>query len=135
MILNKLPEGVTFIGDPSDFNKESIILIAKEREKQLAAQPKIKVDLQEYKTTSNLHNSDQFQICQFVIDISRITVKGLISMRNFLPSQEYRLLKFRKCARESRKRRKEQTKSTSEQLDIALREIEMLRERIFSLEK
>lgn len=82
-----------------------------------------------------LRNTDQFLICQFVIDICRISVKDLISMRNLLPSQEYRLLKNRKCARESRKRRKQTTKSISEQLEIALRENQTMRERVLILEK
>jgi hypothetical protein len=38
-----------------------------------------------------------------------VSVKGLIAMRSVLPSQEYRLLKNRKCAREARKKRKVQT--------------------------
>lgn len=135
MLLCSLPEGVTFIGDPSDFNEVFLSLLAKERQKQLSAQPKIKVELQQYKNTSTLRNTDQFLICQFVIDISRISVKDLISMRNLLPSQEYRLLKNRKCARESRKRRKQTTKSISEQLEIALRENQTMRERVFILEK
>ena len=90
----------------------------------------MKVELQEYKIPSVLNNPDQFLICQFVIDIARISVKDLIAMRKLLPCQEYRLLKNRKCARESRKKRKQQTISISEQLDIALRENEMMKEQI-----
>ena len=102
--------------------------MAKERSKQLAAHPNMKVELQEYKNLSGPHSTDQFLICQFVIDIARISVKDLISMRKLLPYQEYRVLKNRKCARESRKKRKQQTISISEQLDIVLRENEMMKD-------
>ena len=107
--------------------------MAKERSKQLSANPNMKVELQEYKNPSGLHSADQFLICQFVIDIVRISVKDLIAMRKFLPFQEYRLLKNRKCAREARKKRKHQTISISEQLDIALRENEMMKKQILVL--
>ena len=93
----------------------------------------MKVELQEYKNPFSPHSTDQFLICQFVIDIALISVKDLISMRKLLPFQEYRLLKNRKCARESRKKRKQQTISISEQLDIALRENEMMKEQILVL--
>ena len=93
----------------------------------------MKVELQEYKNLSGIHKTDQFLICQFVIDIARISVKDLIAMRKFLPFQEYRQLKNRKCARESRKKRKQQTISISEQLDIALRENKMMKEQILVL--
>ena len=133
IILTSLPEGVTFIGDSQDFNEEFVTLLAKERSKQLAAHPNMKVELQEYKNPSGIHKTDQFLICQFVIDIVRISVKDLIAMRKFLPFQEYRQLKNRKCARESRKKRKQQTISISEQLDIALRENKMMKEQILVL--
>jgi len=107
--------------------------MAKERSKQLAVHPNMKVELQQYKNPLIPHCSDQFLICQFVIDIARISVKDLIAMRKILPFQEYRLLKNRKCARESRKKRKQQTISKSEQLDIALRENEMMKEQILIL--
>jgi hypothetical protein len=51
--------------------------------------------------------SEKFIICQFVIDIVEVSVKGLIAMRRVLPRQEYRLIKNRKCARVSRRKRKE----------------------------
>jgi hypothetical protein len=62
-------------------------------------------------------------------------VKDLIAMRKFLPSQEYRLLKNRKSAKESRKKHKQERISISKQLEIALKAIEMMRERVRILEK
>jgi hypothetical protein len=62
-------------------------------------------------------------------------VKDLIAMRKFLPSQEYRLLKNRKSAKESRKKQKQERISISKQLEIALKAIEMMRERVRILEK
>lgn len=56
-------------------------------------------------------------------------------MRKFLPSQEYRLLKNRKSAKESRKKQKQERISISKQLEIALKAIEMMRERVRILEK
>jgi hypothetical protein len=62
-------------------------------------------------------------------------VKDLIAMRKFLPSQEYRLLKNRKSAKESRNKHKQERISISKQLEIALKAIEMMRERVRILEK
>lgn len=62
------------------------------------------------------NRQESFVICEFVINIDRVSVKGLIEMRPLLPAQEYRLLKNRKCARESRKKRKEMNTCTIEQL-------------------
>jgi hypothetical protein len=62
-------------------------------------------------------------------------VKDLIAMRKFLPSQEHRLLKNRKSAKESRNKHKQERISISKQLEIALKAIEMMRERVRILEK
>lgn len=74
-------------------------------------------------------------ICQFVIDIELITVKGLIAMRPVLPPQEYRLLKNRKCAREARRKRKIQSHYQSEELQACLQENANLLEYIKTLER
>lgn len=47
-------------------------------------------------------------VADFTINIDKITKQQLISMRKFLPSEEYRLLKNRKSARLCRKKRKEE---------------------------
>jgi hypothetical protein len=62
-------------------------------------------------------------------------VKDLIAMRKFLPSQEYRLLKNRKSAKESRIKIKQERISISKQLEIALKANEMMREQVRILEK
>ena len=43
----------------------------------------------------------------FRIDLEQIAVKDLIKLRKKVPKEEYRLLKNRKCARESRKKKRE----------------------------
>lgn len=62
-------------------------------------------------------------------------MKDLIAMRKFLPSQEYRLLKNRKSAKESRIKIKQERISISKQLEIALKANEMMREQVRILEK
>ena len=115
-LLNALPVGVKYIGDPHDFNEERMILFAKKRQQEPAHFPKEQVKLRVYESSNCDKNCEAFLICQFVIDIELVTIKGLIAMRSVLPSQEYRLLKNRKCARESRKKRKQQSVSILDQL-------------------
>ena len=115
-LLSALPVGVKYIGDPYDFNEERMIFFAKKRQQELAHFPKDQIKLRAYESSNCDENCEEFLICQFVIDIELVTIKGLIAMRSVLPSQEYRLLKNRKCARESRKKRKQQSVSTLDQL-------------------
>lgn len=75
-----------------------------------------------------------FRICEFVIDIGLISVKNLIAMRAVLPSPEYKLLKNRKCARESRKKRKQQIAEDRELLQICQAENEQLRRKVAEYE-
>jgi hypothetical protein len=93
-----------------------MIFFAKKRQQELAHFPKDQIKLRAYESSNWDENCEEFLICQFVIDIELVTIKGLIAMRSVLPSQEYRLLKNRKCARESRKKRKQQSVSTLDQL-------------------
>lgn len=109
------------------------MLRAKEREKELALIPHQLTKLQPYGKEGKF--TEAFLICFFLIDIERVSVKGLISMRPVLPTQEYRLLKNRKCARESRRKRKQQTLSTIEQLRLCQEENETLKERVHLLEQ
>ena len=51
-------------------------------------------------------NSNVVKVGDFVFDVERVSKPALISMRKFLPSEEYRLLKNRKSARICRQRRK-----------------------------
>ena len=52
-------------------------------------------------------DSKTLRIGLFEIDLDSVTVKGIITMRRILPREEYRLIKNRKCARVSRRKRKE----------------------------
>lgn len=56
-------------------------------------------------------------------------------MRPLLPAQEYRLLKNRKCARETRKKRKAMTNSTIDQLQVCQDENKELRKQVDYLER
>ena len=59
-------------------------------------------------------DSRVFNIGLFTLDLERVKVSDLKSMRKLLPRTEYKLLKNRKCARRSRFRRKKQTLSLIE---------------------
>ena len=114
--------------------------MAAQRTRDLAKLPQKLIQLMPFYDEFSSHSHDsaaaeQFVLCQFVIDIRRVSVKGLIEMRAILPQQEYRLLKNRKCARESRLRRKEQTLGTLEELQICRKENETLKSRIKFLEQ
>ena len=50
------------------------------------------------------------------IDIERITDQEMYSLRKVLPRKEYRLLKNRKSARKSRKRRKAELSSLRDEI-------------------
>ena len=50
-----------------------------------------------------------YTIGLFTLDMGKVRVSDLKSMRKFLPRIEYNLLKNRKCARMRRSQRKKQT--------------------------
>ena len=85
--LRNLPEGVTHSPLSSDDKK-------KEEEKEKAAGKEGK------------NAGDIVRVGDFIFDISVVQKSALISMRKFLPSEEYRLLKNRKSARLCRLKRK-----------------------------
>lgn len=84
--LNNLPEGVTYNDPEKQTNKLS--------DKGLSI--------------FNDNDGDIVVVADFTINIEKITKQQLISMRKFLPSEEYRLIKNRKSARLCRKKRKEE---------------------------
>lgn len=84
--LANLPEGVTYNDPEKQLNKLS--------EKGLSI--------------FNDNDGDVVVVADFTINIEKITKQQLISMRKFLPSEEYRLIKNRKSARLCRKKRKEE---------------------------
>ena len=59
-------------------------------------------DDEEYK------EGDIVRVGKFRINIEKVTKAQLISMRKFLPAQQYRLIKNRKTARLCRRKRKEE---------------------------
>ena len=60
---------------------------------------------------------DIVRVGNFTINIEAITKAQLISMRKFLPKEQYRLLKNRKSARLCRRRRKEELGDMQKDLD------------------
>eukprot|EP00347_Sterkiella_histriomuscorum_P015950 403355067 len=62
-----------------------------------------------------------------LVDIESISEDQLYSLRKVLPRKEYRLLKNRKSARKSRKRRKVEMYSLKDEIDILKQENEDLR--------
>jgi hypothetical protein len=60
------------------------------------------------KKESKDKNVDIVKVGEFIFDIGVVSKASLISMRKFLPSEEYRLLKNRKSARLCRLKRKQE---------------------------
>ena len=69
-----------------------------------------------------------FIIGSFRINIDKVRVADLKSMRKLLPRSEYKMLKNRKCARLSRSRKKEETAALMETNDRLKKENARLRE-------
>ena len=80
--LKSLPEGVTYVPENQDAGAP------KKRGKK---EPK---------------NPDIVKVGEFLFNVEIVSKASLISMRKFLPSEEYRLLKNRKSARLCRLKRK-----------------------------
>lgn len=60
------------------------------------------------KATAKNTGDDIVKVGDFIFDVELVSKATLISMRKFLPSEEYRLLKNRKSARLCRRKRKEE---------------------------
>lgn len=84
MILNKLPEGIFYVGQD----------IPGHAKKQLPSN---------FETATE---GDIVKIGKFLINVEIISKQQLMSLRKFLPSEEYRLLKNRISARISRRKKK-----------------------------
>jgi hypothetical protein len=54
MLLNDLPEGVTYIGDLADFNEEQLLLFAKMRQKELSCMPAHMIKLRPFNNDNDL---------------------------------------------------------------------------------
>lgn len=75
-LLQSLPQGVRYVGEASDYNEERIVYLAKRRQQELAQVPAKEIQLRTYHHSQG--ESLSFLICQFVINIEKVTVKGLI---------------------------------------------------------
>jgi hypothetical protein len=64
------------------------------------------------------------------IDIEKITDEQLYSLRKVLPRKDYRLLKNRKSARKSRKRRKAELTTLRDEIKALRHENEILKQRL-----
>lgn len=93
-IIRKLPEGITYHDSQSSDNDDE--------PKQVSELGNGIDDDEEYK------EGDIVRVGKFRINIEKVTKAQLISMRKFLPPQQYRLIKNRKTARLCRRKRKEE---------------------------
>ena len=66
----------------------------------------------------------------FIFNVDIVTKASLISMRKFLPSEEYRLLKNRKSARLCRAKRKQERGTMLKNIDETGQEMKELRDEL-----
>ena len=78
---------------------------------------------------------DVVRVGDFTINIEVVTKAQLISMRKFLPSEQYRLLKNRKSARLCRRKRKEERGDMQKDLDDLKKENQTLKEKLDETER
>lgn len=83
----------------------------------------------------NDNDGDIVVVADFTINIDKITKQQLISMRKFLPSEEYRLIKNRKSARLCRKKRKEERGDMQNQIDELMKTNAYLRSKLETTER
>ena len=73
-----------------------------------------------------LQSDDWIQIGDYSVNIEKVTKQELISMRRYLPQEEYRLLKNRKSARLCRiKRKHERANLQTSYVDFAQKNEEL----------
>ena len=78
----------------------------------------------------DIKEGDIVRVGDFMINIEKVSKAQIISMRKFLPSEEYRLLKNRKSARLCRRKRKEERGDMQRTIDDLKRENYLLHERL-----
>ena len=78
---------------------------------------------------------DIVRVGDFTINIEVVTKAQLISMRKFLPSEQYRLLKNRKSARLCRRKRKEERGDMQQDLDEMKKDNNKLKEKLEETER
>ena len=76
----------------------------------------------------DIKEGDIVRVGDFMINIEKVSKAQIISMRKFLPSEEYRLLKNRKSARLCRRKRKEERGDMQRTIDDLKRENYLLHE-------
>ena len=77
-------------------------------------------------------NPDIVKVGDFLFNVEIVSKASLISMRKFLPSEEYRLLKNRKSARLCRLKRKNERGSMQKTLAEVELELQELRDQLES---
>ena len=70
-----------------------------------------------FKNKKDAKNPDIVKVGEFIFDIENVSKASLISLRKYLPSEEYRLLKNRKSARLCRLKRKNERGSMKKTLE------------------
>ena len=110
-LLANLPLGFTFVG-PEGCCTEDYVLA--ELKNELLCQNSDEFSASRRLEMTAESDSRVFSIGLFTLDLERVKLSDLKSMRKLLPRTEYKLLKNRKCARRSRFRRKKQTLSLIE---------------------
>ena len=75
------------------------------------------------------------KVGDFIFDVEQVSKADLISMRKFLPSDEYRLLKNRKSARLCRRKRKEERGNIFCTLSEVQNELLRVKKRLAETEK
>ena len=91
-MIRNLPEGITYLNSDSSDGEEP---------KQIK-----NASGQGNSSDDELKEGDIVRIGKFKINIAKVTKIQLISIRDFLPVTEYRLLKNRMTARQCRRKRK-----------------------------
>ena len=86
------------------------------------------------KATAKNAGDDIVKVGDFIFNVDEVSKATLISMRKFLPSEEYRLLKNRKSARLCRKKRKEERGTITQTLEQVKESLESLRAELSSVE-
>lgn len=87
------------------------------------------------KPTAKNAGDDIVKVGDFVFDVEKVSKTTLISMRKFLPSEEYRLLKNRKSARLCRRKRKEERNKTQKTLQEVVDELSQVHKKLAEVEK
>jgi len=114
--IKNLPEGITYHDPEADSYDH-------------AKQP------DSFNMEDDFKEGDIVRVGDFTINIEIVTKAQLISMRKFLPSEQYRLLKNRKSARLCRRKRKEERGDMQGDLDIIKKENSTLKEKLESTER